>query len=224
MKILVVTPLEEERTALAQSLQSLGCSGISTFIGRLPATFISEFDLFLASCGHGKAQAALQTQYLIDHCSDVQLVICAGAAGALAEGFACGDLVVATGTVEHDYNLRFVSRPSPYFAVCPRALETLQQVQLHKADFRVHFGLIASGDEDVIEVGRARQLQLTTGAVAVAWEGAGVARACAFNQLSFLEIRGITDAANQIAAADFEANLPVAMHNVAVFLSAWLIN
>ncbi|MCB0126353.1 MAG: hypothetical protein KDE58_29045 [Caldilineaceae bacterium] len=51
--------------------------------------------------------------------------------------------------------------------------------------------------------------------MAVAWEGAGGARACQFSDVPFVEIRGITDNANQTAAADFERNLQASLHNVA---------
>ena len=52
-----------------------------------------------------------------------------------------------------------------------------------------------------------------------AWEGAGGARACAFFQTPFLEIRGNTDAANNNAAIDFEANLEKALDNVAELIT-----
>lgn len=53
---------------------------------------------------------------------------------------------------------------------------------------------------------------------AVAWEGAGGARACKFSGVPFLEIRGITDAADHSAASDFEKNLEVAMYNIALLI------
>jgi nucleoside phosphorylase len=56
--------------------------------------------------------------------------------------------------------------------------------------------MIASGDEDIVTIERAAELHTQTGAVAVAWEGAGVARACLFSQIPYLEIRGITDTAD----------------------------
>jgi adenosylhomocysteine nucleosidase len=57
----------------------------------------------------------------------------------------------------------------------------------------------------------------------VAWEGAGGARACAFSQVPFVEIRGITDTADHNAASSFETNLALAMGNIAQLLVAWHI-
>ena len=60
-----------------------------------------------------------------------------------------------------------------------------------------------------------------TDCLAVAWEGAGGARACQFNQKYYLELRGITDTANHQAAIDFEANLMRAMDSLAEVVIRW---
>lgn len=60
------------------------------------------------------------------------------------------------------------------------------------------------------------------GALAVAWEGAGGARACVFSGLPFLEIRGITDSADHRAPVEFEQNLEKAMANIAILIRSWL--
>ena len=69
---------------------------------------------------------------------------------------------------------------------------------------------------------RRETLHERTGALAVAWEGAGGARACQFSGIPFVEIRGITDRADSDAALDFEENLREAMANVAILLTRWL--
>ena len=59
----------------------------------------------LACGGLGKTQFAIQTQYLLDVSPAFDVVICAGAAGALDNTLAIGDVVIATETVEYDiYN------------------------------------------------------------------------------------------------------------------------
>lgn len=84
--------------------------------------------------------------------------------------------------------------------------------------FDVHFGRIASGDEDVIDPDRALEIREATGALCAAWEGAGGARVADFSGLAFLEIRGVTDAADAEAPASFHENVPRAMRNVARLL------
>ena len=84
--------------------------------------------------------------------------------------------------------------------------------------FRVHLGGIASGDEDVVSADRRFECQRLTGALAVAWEGAGGARACAFANVPFLELRTIADQANEHGPRDFVWNLARSMRSLAQVL------
>jgi adenosylhomocysteine nucleosidase len=89
------------------------------------------------------------------------------------------------------------------------------------AGLACHTGTIASGDEDVIELERGVELAVLTGAIAVAWEGAGAARACVLTEVPWLEVRGITDTADHTASSDFHINLELAMCNIAMLVAAW---
>ena len=88
--------------------------------------------------------------------------------------------------------------------------------------FQVAFDVIASGDEDVVASERAKAIRDRTGAVCVAWEGSGAARAALFNGIGSLEIRAVTDAADKEAPQRFDANLPIAMANLANLLRLWM--
>ncbi len=88
----------------------------------------------------------------------IQLLICAGAAGALTDSLQVGDVVVATETVEHDYRLKFVSRPLPRFAGNRKVIEVLQNLPKTGLGFSVHFGNVASGDEDIVDVVRGQEI------------------------------------------------------------------
>jgi adenosylhomocysteine nucleosidase len=89
-------------------------------------------------------------------------------------------------------------------------------------DLSVHFGGVASGDEDIIDVARGEELAKLTDCIAVAWEGAGGARACQFSEKRFVELRGITDTVNHTAAAEFDANLAIAMNNLAQVIALFI--
>ena len=221
MKTLVVSPMPEEFDFFWQACTKRGYSVESATIGRLPVAWIPDLDLTLAPGGTGKVQFGVQTQHLLDYRSDWNLVICAGAAGALADDLSIGDVVVATATVEHDFNNKFNESDLPRFDGDQTAISGLGRVSPPGA-FKVHFGRVASGDEDVVESERKRILHQATGAVAVAWEGAGGGRACAFSGVPFVEIRGVTDTADRNAPSDFERNLKVAMNNVATLLISWI--
>ena len=131
-------------------------------------------------------------------------------------------VVVATETVEHDIHNHFGPPLLPRFSGAATMIESLRGVRLPRNAFTVHFGPIASGDEDVVTVERQEALRRRTGALAVAWEGAGGARACQFSAVPFVEMRGVTDGTNSRAAADFRANLQTAMRNVATLIITWL--
>lgn len=220
MGILVVTPLPLEFDALIEGCAGLGCRIERSLLGRLPITLLPDLGLSVARGGVGKAQFAVHTQHLLDSAA-WDMVLCAGTAGALSPEVAVGDIVVGAVTIEHDYNNRMVQRPKPRFEGDAAALAALRHVHPAPNSFRVHFGPIASGDEDVVEATRRDRLHESTGALCVAWEGAGGARACAFSQTPFLEIRGLTDQANHLAVVDFQANLRLAMTHIARLLTAW---
>ena len=219
--ILIVTPLQEEYNDLYESLSVLGLDSHQDKIGKLKVHHFPALNVTLARGGHGKTQFGIQTQYLLDH-AQFDLVICAGAAGALALEVNVGDLIVATSTLEHDYNLKFAKRPNPQFAGDVKSIAQIQALKLIDADFQVHYGIMASGDEDVIEVERGRELRELHNALAVAWEGVGGARACAFNEVPYLELRGATDTADHNAPVVFDVNLKIVMRNIASLLCRWL--
>ena len=222
MRRIIITPMKEELDLLLQSCATTGFDAESATVGRLSVVQLPDLGVTLARGGLGKVQFAVQTQHLLDTCNDWDLIICAGAAGALADEVSVGDVVVATTTVEHDYNNKFNERALPKFDGDQVAIADLKSVSRSANAFSVHFGPIASGDEDVVETERKRALHESTGALAVAWEGAGGARACAFSRIPFVEIRGVTDTADHKAASDFEENLEVAMSNLATLITSWI--
>lgn len=210
--ILVLTPLALEHSALAAALgpaaERCNNNGDGVKILSFP-----DMDIDLAVGGHGKVQFALSTQLLIQKLKP-GLVICAGAAGSLHPELNALDVVIGESTIEHDFNLRFISRPLPQFAGDAATIEKLRR-RLEPRAYQVMFGSLASGDEDILEPKRADEIRQLTKAVAVAWEGAGGARACRMHGVPFLEIRTITDAADPSAPQQFTQNIKAAMANVA---------
>jgi len=127
---LIVLPLQAEVDILAEALVADGLRLKHAQAGRLPLLAFPEIGAALARGGHGKAQFALHTRHLLDHAGHVDLIVCAGAAGALADELAVGDIVVATRTVEHDFQLRFSSRAAPVFDGHEAAIRSLQALAL----------------------------------------------------------------------------------------------
>ena len=214
MKTLIVIPTHEELSCFLQACFALGCQAEMVTTGRLSTTYFPKLEMAVANGGLGKAQFAVQTQHLVDM-AHWDVVICAGAAGALVDHLSVGDVVIATETVEHDIRNRFGKPLLPRFGGSKKALENCRKALQPPLGFQIYFGPIASGDEDVVDRERRKAIHAQTGAVVVAWEGAGGARACQFSGTPYLEIRGVTDSANSTAAQDFESNLTKAMQSVA---------
>ena len=220
-RLLILCPLAREWSFLVKTFEA------SLHVERLhhlkvEAAYIPDWRALVAPGGHGKTQFAVQAQYLIGQFPSSELVICAGAAGSLSSQLSVGDVVVGTETVEHDYRQLFASRPLPHFPGHGPSIETLRRSAQRVIGFQVAFDVIASGDEDVVASERAQAIRDQTGAACVAWEGSGAARAALFNSIGSLEIRAVTDAADKEAPQRFDANLPIAMANLASLLRLWL--
>jgi adenosylhomocysteine nucleosidase len=224
MTYLIITPIQEELDFLSAYLTRENYTVQKRIIGRLPTLEFPELDLILAQGGLGKTQFGLQTQHLLDFCSSVQAVVCAGASGALAEHLRVGDVVVASETVEHDCIYRFVKRPPPRFAGDKNLIDQFEELRNASPDFRIYVGVMASGDEDIVDRSRAEEIHRQTGAVAIAWEGAGGARASRFSGVPYVEVRVISDAADHKAPKDFDANLENVMMHIGWMIVRWLKN
>jgi adenosylhomocysteine nucleosidase len=221
MQILVVTPVQKEHDFFRQGCIEQGLHAETATLGKLAVARFPELGITLGAGGLGKTQFAVQTQHLIDTGPGWDLVICAGAAGALDDGLTIGDVVIATETVEHDIRNRFGKPLLPRFKSAKAIVASFRKKLPRSSTMRVHFGPVASGDEDVIDPERRREIQSRTGALVVAWEGAGGARACQFSGVPYVEIRGVTDSASSTAAADFAVNLENVMRNVAILIVSW---
>ena len=220
MRILALTPIKDEFDSLTGTLNRFGFVSYGRSTGRLPFVSYLGGNLVVAQGGLGKAQFGIQAQHAIDTLRDRDMVICAGSAGGLSDDLKIGDVVVATETVEHDFKWGIQSgKPLPRFPGDRKSIEMLEsELPMMEESFDVHFGIVASGDEGIVDSHRAHELQTDTGAIAVAWEGAGGARAADFSDLPFLEVRGISDGAREDAMSEFEENLPQAVENVAVIV------
>ena len=179
MTILAIVPTQREFEALVGVFSETGVETLERTIGRVSALECYGGSILVSQGGLGKAQTALVTQHIIDHWEGISLVVCAESAGALLDALAVGDVVVATATIEHDFKSWIPGRPLPLFKGDAKSLSSLKTAnRIRRHSFQVKFGPIASGDETVVNPDKAAQVRAATGAFAVAWEGAGAARAC----------------------------------------------
>lgn len=214
MKKLVVIPTKNERTLFLKKCIELSYEYVEMQYGKLTCYELTQLQLVVAVGGLGKAQFGVQTQYLIDRIEGLDSVLCVGASGCLNSNYLAGDVVVGTKTVEHDIQ-KHSRNMMPEFASDALLIDIFQSLATKDRSYSVHFGPIASGDEDIMSTKRKVEVRERTGADVVAWEGAGGARACHFSDVPFAEIRGVTDFANHQAEDDFFKHLENVMGNLA---------
>lgn len=173
----------------------------------------------------GKVAAATTATVLIEHFG-VRSIVFTGVAGGLGKGVKIGDVVVATGFVQHDLD---ASPLFPRFEVplygktrfaCDAALTALL-VKASRAALAhtsllihgfheccVHEGLIASGDRFVCGAEEACNLtglmrRAGHDVLAVEMEGAAIAQVCLDYGVPFAVMRTISDRADDSAHVDF---------------------
>ncbi len=217
---LILCPLVLEIKYFLEKLREENIPYTEKQVGPLKVYECKDQNWLIAQGGHGKTQFAVHTQFLIHQLEGVDKVICAGCAGAMSRDFKVYDLVIADKTIEHDFQLRFFKRPDPEFPADQNLVEGLQQAakKLTNKKFNVFTGIIASGDEDIVDAARVQELIEQTKAVAVAWEGAGGARACKLSDIAYVELRGFTDTADSNKMPNFEQDLKIVMSNIVQLL------
>ena len=165
--------------------------------------------LGLMQMGVGKVNAAMATQVVLDRL-DPDAVICTGTAGALHDGLAVGDVVVADDCLQHDLRVDFLGLPPgqvPFtdlriFETDPALRAAARAVTL--PDRVVHSGRVLTGDTFVQDPATRRQLHEELGGDCVEMEGAAVGQVCALNEVPFLLVRAISDRADGESDIDFQ--------------------
>lgn len=223
MTVLALVPTARELDALTTSFDDIGVYGKRITIGRLTGISYREGRVVVTEGGLGKAQFAIHTHHALDAVPDVSVALCLGSAGGLTKDLDIGDVIVATSTIEHDFNRKLTPGPLPEFAGDTHFISAIRNNSSFESyAFSVEFGRVASGDEAIVTTERANQIRDTTGAIAAAWEGAGGARACRFAGVPFVEVRGISDMADEGAESVFLENIPATMKNLAIFLNEFV--
>lgn len=203
--ILVSIPLKKEKKILLDRLRRLGLEfEVCRRDGQECAVDMGH-RVAVATGGLGMVAFQTGSSFWLSQWPECELLVCAGTAGAITTDLELGDVVLGVESGFWDGSLES-------FAGDMRAR---RRIAAETYGFRVLEGLILSTDKDVLDGIQARELHSRTEAIAVAWEGIGGARAAQLRQCPFLEIRGITDFANDQALGDFGETMELAMTNVA---------
>lgn len=208
MKFGIIAAMEQELRVLVEHLQEKKeelVLGKTYFSGRL-----GQYEVVLVQSGIGKVMSAMSVAVLADHFG-VDALVNTGSAGAVAEGLAIGDVVVADKLVYHDvdvtafgYAYGQMAGQELYYEADQDLLARLRAV-LAAQDQISHVGLIATGDsfvagQDKIDVIKEAFPEV----LAVEMEGAAIAQAAQAAGKPFLVIRAMSDTAQGDASITFD--------------------
>ncbi len=187
-------------------------SGIKIACGK-----ISGRDVVIAQCSEGKVNAAVAAQTLIMKYK-ADSIINTGVAGGLSDEMKIADIAVATGAVEHDFdvtplgykkgevcNLGTVEIP------CDKEIaQLLYECAALLPDTKVFKGIAASGDQFINSSEMQNSLRREFGAICAEMEGAAIAHVCFLNKVPCGILRAISDKADDDSDMDFPAFAQIA--------------
>ena len=208
-RIAIVSAMQEELSAvlaLMQRQQKQTIAGRDFWQGLLHGR-----EVVVVLSRIGKVAAAATATILIERFGVKNLVF-TGVAGGLHPSVQVGDVVVATGFLQHDMDASplFPRFEVPLTGVSCFAADAALSEQLANAvsrslpSVRLHRGLTISGDRFVSTTAESHALQVALpDALAVEMEGAAIAQVCADYGVAFAAVRTISDRADDAAHGDF---------------------
>ena len=226
MKIGIIAAMPEELIHLTQNLdkpQEVQVMGNTYYTGTIGKT-----EVVLVQSGIGKVMSAMSVAVLADH-FQVEAIINTGSAGALAEGIAVGDVVIADKLVYHDVDVTAFGYAygqmagQPLYFNSDKNFITRIQESLSQAEQTWHLGLIATGDSFIAGEDKIASIKSHfPDVLAVEMEGAAIAQAAQALSLPFLVIRAMSDNANHEASISFDEFIIEAGRRSAQVLLAFL--
>ena len=191
MKIAILAAMDKEMALLASLLDSpveMECEGIRFYYGKT-----KEHEIFLAKCGIGKVNSALNAYRIIKAVAP-DLIINSGVAGGA--GLPIGTLLVANSVAYHDV---WCGPGTQYgaadgFPVCLLPDENVVGLAERILDHTTAYGLICSGDKFVStpeEIAFIRSKFPDVSAVDM--ESASIAQTCISQGIPFAIIRVVSD-------------------------------
>lgn len=208
MKFGIIAAMPQELKILVEQLQDkveVTVLGRTYYQGR-----IGQHEVVLVQSGIGKVMSAMSVAILADRFA-VDAIVNTGSAGAVADGIAIGDVVVATHLAYHDvdvtvfgYAFGQMAGQELYYPADQVLLEQLTGV-LAEQEITSHQGLIVTGDSFIAGQDKIASIKEHFPEVlAVEMEGAAIAQAAVNTGKPFLVIRAMSDTAQGDANITFD--------------------
>ena len=214
----LIGAMRVEMEQLMRDIQSPATSHMGTM--EYVSGLLYGQEAVLSVCGPGKVNAALCAQGMIFRYQP-EWVLNLGVAGALSDGLAVGDLVIAAGAVQHDMDTTPLGDPIGLISginlvtlpCAPKLRERLKKAAQGLKDLRVTEGLIATGDQFINSGEKRRWIREAFHAEACEMEGAAIAHACYLIGIDCGIIRSISDRADGRSDMDYPQFTALAAKN-----------
>lgn len=226
MKFGIIAAMPQELKILVEHLQDkveVTVLGRTYYQGRM-----GQHEVVLVQSGIGKVMSAMSVAILSDRFA-VDAIVNTGSAGAVADGIAIGDVVVATHLAYHDvdvtafgYAYGQMAGQELYYPADQVLLEQLTGV-LAEQEITSHQGLIVTGDSFI--AGQEKITEIKNhfpDVLAVEMEGAAIAQAAVNTGKPFMVIRAMSDTAQGDANITFDEFIIQAGERSAQTLIAFL--
>jgi adenosylhomocysteine nucleosidase len=175
----------------------------------------------------GKVNNAITAQLLISQ-FPIDTIYSISPAGALAENLNKGDVVIATGTYQHDFGAikpyGFIWSMVPVPSVNDKKTYNILDAALVKTvlsagkSFKtmnsIVGGILVSGDQFIASLDKKNWLRKKFNAAAVDMGGAAIAQVCHSNRVRCCLIRVITDMAGIEARSDFAESISASRSDI----------
>ncbi len=177
-------------------------------------------DVVVAQSGVGKVNAAICTQTMILKYSP-DLIINIGVAGSINKKSSMGDVVIATGVIQHDVDTSAVGDPIGMISginlvnipCSENVVDALKNVAEKMHSFKVYTGIIASGDQFLNSQSKTEWISEFFNAIACEMESGSIGQVCYINNIEFGIIRAISDNGDNNSGIDYNEFVQTAAKN-----------
>lgn len=207
MKIAILGAMPEEISPLLECLKAY--ESLSYANNTYYKASYKNHELILAYSKIGKVNSTLSAAVMIEKFK-AEFLLFTGVAGALNSKLKIGDLLVAQKLCQYDLDITAFNHPLGFvpgneiFTNTDAKLNNLAQIVAEELGVKLHFGIVATGDEFICDEAKKQKIKEIFKADACEMEGASVALVCQALKVPCFILRAMSDEAGEKAEFDFD--------------------
>ena len=217
----IICALEEELNEIKKIIHNIKISKINNF--EFITGLLNNIECVLVLSGVGKVHAAISCQTMILKFNP-GLILNIGVAGSLTHELDIGDIVIATGAIQHDFDVSAfpnrqkgeISGLNKILIECtPWIVNILFNISEPNCGFKVNKSIILTGDQFISQKEDKIKLQKEFGGTICDMEAGSIAQTCYINNTDFGIIRAVSDSLNNNSVCEFKEFVNISSKNCA---------